>query len=129
MDCTWITAIRTAVATSLTARYLAAPDSKSVAILGCGVQGRYNLVTINTVFKLSTVAIYDISKEIATRYQTVMASKIGLDIEAAADPQSAIKCADIITSINIGIALEDMAVAPIVYLRARESKIGTWLEI
>ncbi len=35
---------------------------------------------------------------------------------------------DIITAINIGIALEDMAVASLVYRRAVEGGTGTWLE-
>jgi ornithine cyclodeaminase/alanine dehydrogenase-like protein (mu-crystallin family) len=35
----------------------------------------------------------------------------------------------IITSINIGIALEDMAVAPLVYSKAMDTNCGTWLEI
>ena len=43
MDCTWITAKRTGAATALAARYLARPDSQTVGILGCGVQGRSNL--------------------------------------------------------------------------------------
>jgi ornithine cyclodeaminase/alanine dehydrogenase len=32
-------------------------------------------------------------------------------------------------AINLGIALEDMAVAPDVYARARERGLGTWLEL
>lgn len=35
----------------------------------------------------------------------------------------------IITSINIGIALEDMAVAPLIYVKARDTHTGTWLEL
>jgi len=35
----------------------------------------------------------------------------------------------IITSINIGIALEDMAVAPLVYQRAKVNNIGIWLDL
>ena len=38
MDATWITAMRTGGATALAARYLARPDSSTVAVLGCGVQ-------------------------------------------------------------------------------------------
>jgi ornithine cyclodeaminase/alanine dehydrogenase-like protein (mu-crystallin family) len=34
----------------------------------------------------------------------------------------------VISAINIGLALEDMAVAPIVYRKAVERGIGVWLE-
>ncbi|HUV91871.1 MAG TPA: hypothetical protein VMV80_02190, partial [Anaerolineales bacterium] len=40
MDCTWITAYRTAGASALSAKYLARPESEVVGILACGVQGR-----------------------------------------------------------------------------------------
>ena len=30
---------------------------------------------------------------------------------------------------NLGIALEDMAVAPLVYKKAKEKSIGTWLSL
>jgi len=40
MDCSWITAMRTGAASALSAKYLARPDSETVGILACGVQGR-----------------------------------------------------------------------------------------
>jgi len=43
MDCTWITAQRTGAATAVAAKHLARPDSASVGIVACGVQGRSNL--------------------------------------------------------------------------------------
>jgi ornithine cyclodeaminase/alanine dehydrogenase len=30
---------------------------------------------------------------------------------------------------NLGLAMDDMATAPIIYRRAREMGIGTWLEL
>jgi ornithine cyclodeaminase/alanine dehydrogenase-like protein (mu-crystallin family) len=30
---------------------------------------------------------------------------------------------------NLGLAMDDMATAPIIYRRAREMEIGTWLEL
>ena len=43
MDGTWITAMRTGAASALAGRYLARPDSSTVGIVACGVQGRSNL--------------------------------------------------------------------------------------
>ena len=219
MDCAWITAIRTSAATALTARHLARPESESLAILGCGVQGRCNLETLHAAFDLSTVRIFDISDATASRYKKEMDRRLGLDIVIAASPEEAVRGADIvvtagpflidptpvvefawikpgaficpldldsyvkpevfiqsdflstddlgqfahfresglfktcpaeiadladvitgkvsgrktaddiITSINIGIALEDMAVAPLVYRKALENKVGVWLDL
>ena len=98
MDCTWITAIRTAAATALTARFLAHPDAKTAAILGCGVQGRYNLDTLNEVFSLSKVKIFDISEKISNSYQNDMSQKHGLDIRVAKSPKEAVADADIIVT-------------------------------
>jgi len=219
MDCTWITAIRTAATTALTARYLARPDSATLAILGCGVQGRYNLETLNEIFPLSRVRAYDSSEEVSRRYAADMGNRFDLDIEIVGDPRQAIDDADIIvtagpflmnpkpvisfdwikagalvcpldldsyvkpdvfiksdflstddlnqfnhfkanglfrscpdgiaelcdvvtgavagrendsqviTAINIGLALEDMAVAPMIYKKAIEKNIGLWLDL
>lgn len=219
MDCTWITAVRTAAATALTAKYLARSDSDTLAILGCGVQGRYNLESLNEVIRISKVRAYDISNEIAGRYATDMHSRFGLDIEIVGSPRQAVENADIIvtagpflmnpkpvipydwiksgalvcpldvdsyvkpdvfiksdllytddlnqfnqfkasglfqtcpgdigelcdmvagkiprrqndrqviTAINIGLALEDMAVAPMVYEKATANEIGVWLNL
>jgi ornithine cyclodeaminase/alanine dehydrogenase len=35
----------------------------------------------------------------------------------------------VISAINIGLALEDMAVAPIVYEKATEKNMGVWLDL
>ena len=49
MDCTWISAMRTGAATGVGAKYLARPDSKSVAIIGAGVQARTQLEALKAV--------------------------------------------------------------------------------
>ena len=59
MDCSWITAMRTGAATAVAAKYLARPESESVGILGCGVQGRSNLDALNVLFKIKRVVAYD----------------------------------------------------------------------
>lgn len=46
MDCVWITAMRTAAASAISAKYLARSDSSTIGILACGVQGFTNLEAI-----------------------------------------------------------------------------------
>ena len=43
MDCVWITAMRTGAASAVSAKYLARPESSTIGILACGVQGHTNL--------------------------------------------------------------------------------------
>ena len=65
MDCVWITAMRTAAATALSAKYLARPESAVAGILGCGVQGRTNVEALNVLFPLEKVMAYDVDPEVA----------------------------------------------------------------
>ena len=65
MDCVWITAMRTGAATAVAAKYLANLDSKTIGILGCGVQGRTNLKALTIMVPgLKNLIAYDISQEI-----------------------------------------------------------------
>ena len=43
MDCAWITAMRTGASAAISAKYLARPNSRVAAFLGCGVQARTSL--------------------------------------------------------------------------------------
>lgn len=219
MDCTWITAKRTGAATALSARYLARPDSKTVGILGCGVQGRSNLEALRVLFPIERVMAYDRRLENALRYAEDAEEKWGVDVVVAETPQQAVNGCDIVVTAgpilrqphaaikagwldagafaslvdfdsywdraalaeadkfctddvpqlehyqqagyfqdippvyaslgelvtgqkpgrqspdertfaaNLGLALDDMATAPIVYRRAVERKIGRWLPL
>ena len=76
MDCVWITAARTGAATAVSAKYLARRDSKSVGVLGCGVQGRSNVEALVELFKLETVKAYDIRNEAASTYSAEIRSAL-----------------------------------------------------
>jgi len=49
MDCRWITAVRTAAVSAITAKYCAKQDTESLGVVGCGVQGRMNIVALKEV--------------------------------------------------------------------------------
>ena len=68
MDCTWITAMRTGAASALSAKYLARPESNSVGILACGVQGRTNLEALACLFPVKRVYAYDIFPAVQERF-------------------------------------------------------------
>lgn len=217
MDCTWITAMRTGAATAIAAKYLARPESSSVGIIACGVQGRSNLAALIEVFKIRQVKAFDLYPEVALRFAKDMQREHNIEVEVVSELRQAVTDMDIVVTsgpihknprppipagwlkkgafvspvdfdsyfqgeafleaskiatddlkqmqyyreagyfrhtpkayadlgqivcgmvpgresedeinfaINLGLALEDMAVAPDVYRIAREQKVGTWL--
>ncbi len=219
MDCTWITALRTGAASALAAKYLARPDSEVMGVLGCGVEGRTNLMAMKEVLPLKRVYAYDIRREAALRYREEMEDRLGVEVVVVDEPKKAVVESDVVVtagpilkhptptiekgwlkpggfaspvdfdsywkpealaeadkyatddvaqyhyyrevgyfrdapepyadlgeivtgrkpgrersdertiSMNLGLALDDMAVAPEIYNRAVEKGIGTWLPL
>jgi ornithine cyclodeaminase/alanine dehydrogenase len=219
MDCTWITAVRTAAATAVAARYLARPDSSVTGILGCGVQGRTNTEALNVLFPLKKVMAYDIDATAARSFAEEVSAQFELEVVVVETPQEAVTNCDLVVTAgpilkkphrtipagwmdqgafaslvdfdsywhpaamkeadkfctddiaqlrhyeqagyfqdipplhadlgelvagkkpgrqtsaeriiaaNLGLAMDDMAVAPTIYQRAVEKKIGTWLPL
>ena len=219
MDCTWITAYRTAGASALSAKYLARPESEVVGILACGVQGRTNLEALAVLFPVKRVYAYDIVPEVQQQYIEEMSAKLGLEIVGVDNPRQAVVESDLVVTsgpilehpepaieqgwlqpgafasavdfdsywqpaamaqmdkistddheqffyyrsvgyfqstpdpyadlgelavglkpgregenertlaINLGLAIDDMAVAPEIFRRAKERGIGTWLSL
>ena len=98
MDCTWITAYRTAAASALSARYLARPDSETVGILACGVQGRTHLEALAVEFRVSRALAYDVAPDVQRRYVEEMGSKLGIEVIGVADPRAAVAESDIVVT-------------------------------
>jgi ornithine cyclodeaminase/alanine dehydrogenase-like protein (mu-crystallin family) len=98
MDCTWITGCRTGAATALSARYLARPDSSTVAILACGVQGRTNLEALATQFPLRRVYAYDTRVAARDRYVREMSEQLGLEVIGVDEPEQAVREADLVVT-------------------------------
>jgi ornithine cyclodeaminase/alanine dehydrogenase-like protein (mu-crystallin family) len=98
MDCVWITAMRTGAATALAAKYLARPGSAAVGILGCGVQGRTNLLALKELFPLTSVRAYDIHPERTEAYAAEMRDKTGLAVQPVTQPHEAVAGCDIVVT-------------------------------
>ncbi len=98
MDCTWIMAKRTGAATALSAKYLARPDSSTVGIVACGVQGRSNLEALSCLFKIKKVKAYDLYPEVAVRYAREMSEKLHVEVEAVKTLPEAVRGLDLVVS-------------------------------
>ncbi len=99
MDCTWITAKRTGAATAVAAKHLARENSKTVGILGCGVQGRSNLEALAIVCKsLEEVKAYDVNDENLQKYIREMTTEYGLKIVGVNSPRKAVENCDVVVT-------------------------------
>jgi ornithine cyclodeaminase/alanine dehydrogenase len=98
MDCVWITAKRTGAATALSAKYLARPDSHSVGILGCGVQGRTNVEALQVLFPLRQVRAYDTNRGAAEAYAAEIRERFDLQVEVVPTPKQAVTDCDIVVT-------------------------------
>lgn len=219
MDCVWITAMRTGAASAVSAKYLARPESSTIGILACGVQGHTHLEAMNVVFPLKKVKAFDVRRAQAEELAAA-AERFGLEAEIVGDPRQAVSGSDIVVTsgpivktphetiqsgwldegafascvdfdsywsraalkeadkwttdhlgqydyykdqlgffqdcpavyaelgelvtgrkpgretasektfaANLGLAVDDMAVAPLIYQRAVENRVGTWLPL
>jgi ornithine cyclodeaminase/alanine dehydrogenase len=98
MDCAWITAKRTGAATAVAAKYLARPESSTVGIIACGVQGRSNLEALATLFKITRVKAFDRTPEVARRYAAEMREQLGVDVEVVSTPEQAVRGLDLVVT-------------------------------
>ena len=98
MDATWITAMRTGAATAVAAKYLARPDSSTVGILACGVQGRSNLEALAGVFPLERVHAYDVDRAVAERFATEMGTALDVDVRVVDSPEAAVRDLDLVVT-------------------------------
>lgn len=98
MDCTWITAQRTGAATAVAAKYLARPESSTVGIVACGVQGRSNLEALACLFPVRHVKAYDHHFENAARYAAEMGPRLNLEIEPVHTLAEAVQGLDLVVT-------------------------------
>jgi ornithine cyclodeaminase/alanine dehydrogenase len=98
MDCTWITGARTGAASAVAAKYLARPDSKTMGVVACGLQGRTNLEAMACLFPLEIVFAYDIDFRVAGRYAEEMSKRLGIEVVAVETVRKAVEGMDLVVT-------------------------------
>lgn len=99
MDGGYITALRTAAVSGVAAKYLANPDTKTIGIVGTGVQGRYNLLSLKEVLPgIEAVKVFDTNAEVLKRFMAVMAAQVPFGIEVCKSIQEIIEGSDVIVT-------------------------------
>jgi len=98
MDCTWMTGVRTGAASAVAAKYLARPESRTIGIVACGLQGRTNLEAMACVFSLEKAYAYDIDLRAAESYAEEMSRKLGLEVMPVDRLRDAVEGLDLVVT-------------------------------
>ena len=98
IDSIEITAMRTAAATAVAARYLAREDAGVLAVIGCGIQGLQHVRALGLVRPLRSVSLYDVDQSVAHTLAQVVASKHELPVRVSSSIGDAVWGADLIVT-------------------------------
>jgi len=98
MDCTWITAYRTGAKTAIAAKHLARPGSEVVGIIACGMQGRTNLIALESIFPIKRVYAYDSDPEAQKKYIAEMQARFSFEIIGVKEPKEAVAESDLVVT-------------------------------
>jgi ornithine cyclodeaminase/alanine dehydrogenase-like protein (mu-crystallin family) len=92
----YLTDLRTAAAGALAARLLAPESIGSVAVLGSGVQGRFQLRAISRVRRWERTVAWSPDTDQLVRYCAEMEEELSIPFRAASDAEEAVRGADLI---------------------------------
>ncbi len=95
MDSIVVTIRRTAAATAVAARRLARSDSSTIAICGCGQQGRAHLRALVRVLPLRRARAFDRDPAVSAAFAREMAGELGIDVAAVPTASDATQPSDV----------------------------------
>jgi len=98
IDSIEITAMRTAAATAVAARYLARESAGALAVIGCGIQGLQHVRALCLVRALRSVSLYDADESAAGMLAAFVASEQESPVRVSSSIGDAVKGADLIVT-------------------------------
>jgi alanine dehydrogenase len=98
LDSGLITALRTAAATAVAAKYLARADAKTLAVIGCGMQGRATVDALRGVRPIEQVFAYDADSASSERFAREATDQHRLNVRTVASIEEAVGAADIVVT-------------------------------
>ncbi len=102
MDSMEITTLRTAAASAVAAKHLSRTDSRTLAIIGCGVQGRSHLFALTAVRSFTRVLVHDSDFQRREAFARELSIAIGIDMEPVASPPEAARVSDVVVTCTPG---------------------------
>ncbi|MDX1405702.1 MAG: ornithine cyclodeaminase family protein [Woeseiaceae bacterium] len=98
LDSIEITAMRTGAATAVAAKYLARAGSEIATVIGCGIQGRVQLLSLLEVLSLNKVFAFDTDRKRMDAFIEQMHTETGLDISSVDDLAEATLASQVIVT-------------------------------
>lgn len=98
MDSIEISILRTGAASAVAAKFLARRDSRTVAVAGCGAQGRVQLRALASVLPLASAEVWDPDPERAGAMSAELSAALGFPVRAVADFRQAARNADVVVT-------------------------------
>ncbi len=96
MDSSYLTAVRTGLGAALATDLLANPNASSVAVIGAGIQGEFQLRYLSMLRALTQVTVYDIDADRAEAYAARLGGELNVSIVPCATLTDAVADAEII---------------------------------
>jgi ornithine cyclodeaminase/alanine dehydrogenase-like protein (mu-crystallin family) len=98
LDSMEITALRTAAATAVAARYLAREGAATLTVCGCGTQAAYQIRALASVRPIQRVLLYDRDPDRAPRLADGLSASPGPTATVAPDLAAALRNAEIVVT-------------------------------
>jgi alanine dehydrogenase len=115
-----LTALRTGAASGAATDLLARNDSKTLAIIGAGVQGRTQLEAVCAVRRIRRVLVLDVDGAVAERFAREMGQQLGVEMSLVPSASEAVREADVVCTATDSPhpVLEDADVRPGTHINA-----------
>jgi ornithine cyclodeaminase len=124
-ELTVTTALRTAAMSALVARHLARPDSRVMALIGCGAQAEFQTIGFHRLLGIRELRVFDVDPLAIAKLERNLRSLpelADLKITRAASTAEACRGADIVTTVTAdkrnAVILTPPMVAPGMHLNA-----------
>lgn len=99
-EMTLTTAIRTAATSALAARYLARPNSRSMALIGNGSQSEFQAIAFHALVGIEEIRLYDLDPKATAKLAANLGHFPAIKVVLATCVADAVRGADIVTTVT-----------------------------
>ena len=117
MDAAYLTATRTGATTGVATKYMAPPESKTVGVIGSGLEATTNLQAVCAVRSIESGKVFSPTQANRERFATRMSEELGISLAAVDTTEEAVGSVDIVV-----VATNTTGVGDLIAYR------GKWME-